>query len=122
MLPFSELVQRWASISQVPIYVGSVPEGTLTPYASLNVLQSNPVRLSSNTIAYTESLMHLVIVADKLVDAQALGQQGLDAFDKFANAKILDCVYMNQAFEYSDRPGLSGNRPWSSIQEFRFRN
>lgn len=122
MVPFEELVQRWRSLSSVPIFVGTVPEGTRTPYASLNCIQSNPIRTSSDCIAYTESLVHLVAVADKLVDAQQLGQQGIQAFDMYHSGEVLDMVYMNQTFDYASRPNLSGNRPWSSIQEFRVRS
>jgi hypothetical protein len=123
MIPFDDLVARWKQVSNVPIYVGTIPEGTATPYVSLNALQSNPVRSTSNSISYTESMLQLIGVADKLVDSQYLGNQCLQAFDKYSNAiTVLDMVYMNQAFEYGSRPNLSGNRPWSSIQEFRLRS
>lgn len=122
MMPFGELVQRWDNHIQIPIWVGSVPEGTKTPYASLNIVQSNPIRMSSNVTAFTESLIQFVIIADKLVDVEVLAKQVLDTFDKYQSSTMLDCVYMNQVFDYASRPNLSGNRPWSSVQEFRIRN
>ena len=122
MIPFGELVQIWKANIQIPIWVGSVPEGTAAPYASLNIVQSNPIRMSSDITAFTESLIQFVVVAEKLVDAEALGQQVLDAFDKYRSSTMLDCVYMNQIFEYASRPNLSGNRPWSSVQEYRIRH
>ena len=122
MIPFAELVQIWKANIQVPIWVGSVPEGTAAPYASLNIVQSNPIRMTSDITAFTESLIQFVVVAEKLVDAEALGQQVLDAFDKYRSPTMLDCVYMNQIFEYASRPNLSGNRPWSSVQEYRIRH
>ena len=122
MIPFAELVQHWEKNLNVPIWVGSVPEGTKTPYASLNIVQSNPIRMSNNITAFTESLIQFVMVADKLVDAEALGQQVLDAFDNYRSPTMLDCVYMNQVCEYAARPNLSGNRPWSSVQEYRIRH
>ena len=127
MIPISEIVDRWKSVSNVPIYVGSVPEGTRTPYVNLNVIQSNPIRTTGDQIAFTESLLSFKAVADKLVDAEQIGAVALEAFDKGPTGwpishTILDMVLMNTAFDYSPQPNLSGNRPWMAMQEFRLRS
>lgn len=128
MVPLSALVARWNAVSQVPVFVGTVPEGTSTPYASLNVIQSNPVRLSSNVVAFTESILSFKAVADKLTDAKAIGEAGKQAFNNGPDgwgqvgASVLDMSFMNEAFDYSPQPTLTGNRPWMAIQEYRLRS
>lgn len=127
MVPMSVLKNRWNSLSNVPVFVGTVPEGTQTPYVSLNVTQSNPVRVSSNVIAYTESIISFRAVADKLIDVQGLGGTGLQAFNNGPNGwasanGVLDMTLMNEAYDYAPQPTLTGNRPWMAIQEYRLRS
>lgn len=122
MIPFSDIVNRWQSNSQVPIFVGTAHEGTYPPYASLNLVQSNPVNLSGNARIWNESLIQIAAVTDTLADSETLAESISQVFDLKTFGAVVDMGLLNRSTNYSDQPGLTGNRTWMTILEFRIRH
>lgn len=122
MIPFDDLAQRWQQFSGVPIYVGTTPEGTLPPYASLNVIQSNPNVLTGNTQSWTESLVQFAAVTETLSLSESLADTATTAFHLKTFAKVVDMTLLNRTTVYSDQPSLTGNKAWLATMEFRIRH
>lgn len=122
MIPFADMVNRWQSNSQVPMFVGTAPEGTHPPYASLNLVQSNPVNLSGNARIWNESLIQIAAVTDTLADSETLAESISQVFDLKTFGAVVDMGLLNRSTNYSDQPGLTGNRTWMTILEFRIRH
>lgn len=122
MIPFDDLVTRWQTYSAVPVYVGTVPEGTLPPYASINLVQSNQVTLTKNANLWTESLVQISATTEKLADNEQLAQVAIQAYDKQTFLDVVDMVLINRSTSYSDQPNLTGNRAWTAALEFRIRH
>lgn len=122
MIPFADMVNRWQSNSQVPMFVGTAPEGTHSPYTSLNLVQSNPVNLSGNARIWNESLIQIAAVTDTLADSESLAESISQVFDLKTFGAVVDMSLLNRSTNYSDQPSLSGNRTWMTILEFRIRH
>jgi hypothetical protein len=122
MIPFDDLVNRWQTYSGVPTYVGSTPEGTLPPYTSINVIQSNPNFLSGNTGSWTESLIQFSAVTETLAQSEQLADTAVLAFHLKTFGSVIDMTLLNRTTAYSDQPSLTGNKAWTAVMEFRVRH
>lgn len=122
MIPFADLVQRWGQKSVVPVFVGSVPEGTLPPYASFNVVQSNIVPLNGSQSLWTETLIQFNAVTNTLADSEALAAVAIGAFNFQKFNSVVDMTLLNRTATYSESPTLTGNRVWTATLEFRIRH
>lgn len=121
MTPFAEVVAKWESVSNIPVFVGAAPEKTPLPYVVLNAVQSNPVILSPRVLAWTESLLQFNVCATKLEESEQVAQVAKNAFLFFRGSIIADMVLMNDSPDYSKQPNLSGNRGWVTTMEYRIR-
>jgi uncharacterized protein YhfF len=122
VIPFNIIQSRWQTGSGIPVYVGSVPEDTLPPYGCINVVQSNPVVLTSNVTCWNETLLQFSAVTETLAASETLSDQTIQLFDKVDFESVADMTLINRSISYSDQPGLTGNRIWMSSIEFRVRH
>lgn len=122
MIPFSDMVTRWQQFSSVPLRVGSTPEGELPPYATLNVVQSNPTNLSSGVTLWTESLIQLSVTTNTLEESESRAGDAINVFNKQNFGKVTDMILLNRTTGYSEQPNLTGNRTWTATLEFRIRH
>ncbi len=119
MFPYQTITTRFRVFVGIPVFVGAAPEGTALPYATMNVVQSNPVTLAPRISAWTESLLQMSVHDSKLTDVEEkLGIVGR-TFRFFNSSDVADMSLMNSAADYSKQPTLSGNRGWVGTLEYK---
>lgn len=119
MFPYTAIVQRWQSVTQVPLYVGAAPEGTAMPYATMSVVQSNPVILAPRVEAWNESLLQVSLHAARLEEVEILSNPIKAGFRFYCSEEIADVTLMNSGADYNKQPALSGSRGWAVMMEFK---
>jgi len=100
-------------------FVGAAPEGTQLPYATMNVVQSNPVILSPRIAAWTESLLQMSVHGSKLTEVEYYINLIIKGFRFYCSDDIADMVLMNSSPDYNKQPTLSGNRGWVGTLEYK---
>ena len=119
MFPYNAIMDRWNSRTRVPLFVGAAPEGTKEPYATMNVVQSNPVILAPRIAVWNESLLQVSLHAARLEDIELYAGPIRTGFRFYSSEEIADVILMNSGADYNKQPALSGNRGWVESMEFK---
>lgn len=119
MFPYTAITTRWSALTRVPLFVGAAPEGTPLPYATMNVVQSNPVILAPRVAVWNESLLQVSLHAARLEDIELYAGPIMTGFRFYCSDEIADVILMNSGSDYNKQPSLSGNRGWVGAMEFK---
>ncbi len=119
VFPYQTITSQFGLSVGLPIFVGAAPEGTALAYATMNVVQSNPVVLAPRVSAWTESLLQVSLHGAKLTEVEFYLGLVIKTFRFYSSSDIADMVLMNSAADYNRQPTLSGNRGWVGTLEYK---
>jgi hypothetical protein len=119
MFPYQTITIQFRHSAGLPIFVGAAPEGTQLPYATMNIVQSNPVVLSPRISAWTESLLQISVHGSQLAEVEYNLDLVSKGFRFYNSADIAGMILMNSASDYNRQPTLSGNRGWVGTLEYK---